>query len=423
MALAAPYAVTTIAGVNKIWRTVQTGLQTGAQFMCEEWQNLADLQEFEVDWSGRSITVPLDIYDETGIASIPDGGYEARPQSTNADQLSLSWILLHGRFTISKTAKWIDQKNRAAMIERQIRFQAMKKLQALGKRFGEYFYGVSSAQVAQTSTVATQASGVYTLENAYGVSGLGTSGGTFNVANFFAVGDYVALIRAGALVANAIGVITAVTPATPSITVTWNGSVTSAAGDNIVFANSVENATIAGTDYGNGLVGLIDGTTSASVHGLSSGTAAKWAVGYSNTSGGRFNGIRLRKMKQGIYNNGGGLLKTVWWSNGVENDVVAGQQSALRFSDPFGMELDGSAKSKGVKFVTTRKVPTGYVFGYDTKSVRRMTLLPKPTDGPAWEDGDKLENQSGFVFAMDYPCAMVWLNRGNTAYLSGLTEQ
>ena len=419
----ATYNVTTIANVNKIWRKVQTAVQQGAEFMSEEWENLEKLRKFDVDWSAREITVPLDINQELGVASIPEGGFEARPSSVNVEELSLTWILMNARFTVSKTAKWIDQRNRNAMIERQMRFQAKKKLQAIGRRFGEYFYGFSTGILCDTSTNATQTNGIYTLLDAYGLAGLGPAGNNFNVTNFFEVGDYVALIDSGSLVANAIGVITAITPGTPSITVTWNGSVDADAGDNVVFANSLENTTIAGTDYNAALVGLLDMATSTSVHGLSKSSIPAWDVGYSSAAGGRFSGIKLRLMKQGIKNNGGGKLNTVIWSNGVENDVVASQQAALRFSDPFAMELDGAAKSRGIKFMTSRKVPNGYVFGYDKKSVRKLSLIDKPSDTPPWEDGDKLEDKSGFVFSMDFPLATVILNRGNFSFLSGLTEQ
>lgn len=416
------YNVMTTAAVNKIWRTVQTGLKQGTNFLCEEWNALDDLQDFDVDYSTRSIKVPLDIYDDFGVASIPDGGFEALPGSVNADELSLTWITLNARFTVSKTAKWVQMRSPAAMIEQQMRFQGRKKLQALARRVSEYFWGFGTGAVALTSTVATQSSGAYTLKDAYSVTGLGVGTTPFNVMNFFEIGDRVALIRAAALVTNAIGVITAKTPATPSITITWNGSVTSANNDIIVFANSVENTTIAGTDWNQALTGVLDAMTSASLHGLATSTAPKWAVGYSTTAAARFNGITLRKMKQGIRNSGGGEMGTVWWSNGVENDVVQSQSAAVRFSDPFSMELDGKAKSRGVTFNTSRRVPAGYVFGWDKSSPAKMLLLGKDVKQPAWEDGYKLQDQSGFVFPVDLPCAMVWQNRGKLAYASSQQE-
>jgi hypothetical protein len=43
--------------------------------------------------------------------------------------------------------------------------------------------------------------------------------------------------------------------------------------------------------------------------------------------------------------------------------------------------------------------------------------------GPVWDDGYKLQDQSGFVFPIDLPLQIVWLNRGNLSYASNQTEQ
>lgn len=310
------------------------------------------------------------------------------------------------------------------MIEDQMKYQAAKKVQDLGRHFSDYFYGLSTGYLAQTSTVATQSNGVYTLKNGYTQTTI--SGGTTAEKNFiadkFKVGDWVALIRSAALVANAIGEVTAVTKATPSITVTWNGSVTSANNDNVVKANSLENTLIGGTDYNGGMVGLLDMLLTASVHSLSSATVADWDVAFSDTTGSRLTGVRLRKAMQEIKNYGGGTMDKVFLAQGVERDMIDLQQAAVRFSDPMAMELDGSVKYGKVKFHSTRRVPPGWAIPVASKSIRRMTLLPKPDGTPIWEDGEKVVDRSAYVFSIDFPCAMVCLNRKNLSYLNGLTE-
>jgi hypothetical protein len=118
-------------------------------------------------------------------------------------------------------------------------------------------------------------------------------------------------------------------------------------------------------------------------------------------------------MKQAIANKGGGTMDTVIWSQGVENDVLAQLQAGLRFGDPFNMEMDGSPKSKGVTFMSTLRVPDGYVFGFDSKrSIKKGTLLSEPAEGDvSFNDGWKIPDKSGEVFSI------------NLAYHSGLTEQ
>lgn len=422
---AATYTPTLSTDVTKIWHKIQTDVQMGLNFMSEEWEQLEDLKQFKVDWTSREILVPLDITKGAGIASIPEGGYEARPSSPAPQELSLSWVLFNGRFTVSKTVNWIKQKTPGAMIEDQMKYQAAKKVQDLGRHYSDYFYGKTTGYLAQTSTNATQSSGTYTLYNGYGetsIAGSDAASAAF-IARKFNVGDYVALIRSATLVTNAIGVVTAVSTTTPSITVTWAGSVDSDAADYVVKANSLENTTIAGTDYNGGLVGLLDMCLTASVHGLSSSSVADWSVAYSSTTGSRLTGVRLRKAIQEIKNYGGGTVDRVYIDQGVERDMIDLQNAAVRFSDPNSMEMDGSVKYGNVKFKATRRVPPGWAIPMASKSVRRMTLLPKPDGTPIWEDGEKIVDRSAYVFSIDFPCATVCLNRKNLAYFNGLTQQ
>jgi len=299
----------------------------------------------------------------------------------------------------------------------------MTALEAISNTVAWQFYGFSTGVACQTTSVGA---GVTTqtlvLANGFGIAGLGGAG---YLASMFTIYDRVALIRAGALVPNAIGQITAVDSTAGTISVSWLGAVTSAAGDNIVFANSVENTTIAGTDYNLAPVGLLEAVTSASVHGLSSATNGAWATASANTTAGRFSGLKLRRMRQAITNKGGAKADLVIWSQGVENDTIEAEKASARFSSTFGMEMEGSVKAKGITFFSSQKVPPGYVFVMDkSEAMGKFTLLPKPNSGtPPWTDGDKMENRNALQFSIDFPYAYVYKNRGAIAYQSNATEQ
>lgn len=421
---ASTYTVTTSSsGVNKIWRKVQGELQVGFGFDVPEWDMFETIRPFKIDVSAREITVPVDINEGYGIASIDEGAVEALPSSPNVEELTLNYQLFTGRFTASVTAQLLDQYQRAAQLKRQLVYQGMKKVQDLSRHWGDYLYGLSTGYLAQTSTNATQASGTYTLYNMYGQSSLAGSGAYSQIADKFKVGDRVALIRAGALVTNGIGTITAVTPATPSIAVTWNGSVDSDAADYVVKANSIENTTIAGTDYNHGMTGLIDMLVTASVHGLSSSSVANWSAAYSDTTSTRFTGVKLRRFKDEISFQGGGKMDKVFIAPGVYRDALSLQQAALRFSDPFALEMDGDIKSKGVSFFTSKRVPSGWVIGFDSRYVRRLDIMPKPNEGMSWGDGIRMENTSGYIFPVNLLAQMVCLNRKAMAYAANQTEQ
>ena len=418
----ATYTVTTSSSnVNKIWRKVQGELATGFGFAVPEWDMMDSIKPYSIDVSAREFTVPLDITEGAGIASIDEGNVEARPYTPNIEELTLNYVLFSGRFTASVTAQLLDQHQRGAEIVRQIVYQGKKKVQDLARHWADYFYGLSTGVLTQTSTVATQASGTYTLTNGYGQT---TITNAALLADKFKVNDWVALVRSGALVANAIGQVTAVSPSTPSITVTWNGSVTSMNNDNVVKANSLENTTLVGTDFNRGMTGMIDMALTASVHGLSSASIANWSAAYSTTTATRFSGIDLHRFKQEIEFQGGGTMDRLFMAPGVDRDVLALQQAALRFADPFALELDGSIKTGGVKRIVTKRVPSSWVFGFDSTAVRKLDVMPKADgSGIAWGDGVRLIDTSGYVFPISQLAQMVILNRKRFAYANGKTEQ
>lgn len=422
----ATYGITTSkTDLQGLWRKVQGKLRVAAEFMYQEWDDLLNFTNFDVDWSTREITAPFDLSAGAGIASIVEGGYEARPSSPTTVDASFTWCHLNGRFTVSKISKMIQQKNPGAMLANQMKFQGRKKLEAIGQWISDSFYGFSTGVRAKISSISAGAgttAQTIVIKDAHGVAGLGSTTAPFYVTNLVRVGEYAAFVRAGVLVANSIGLISALTVATPSIGMTFAVAPTLAADDQLVFANSLENTTLEGTDYNKGLTGVLEAMTAVSLQGISSATYPLWSPGYADTAAGRFTNMGLRKMKQSVSNVGGGTLTDIRWSFGVENDVFAQLQAGLRYDDINAMEMDGQPRAKGVMLTSTRAVPPGYVFGWDRKSVGKMVLLPKP-GAPSWDDGEKIPDRSAYVFPLDYPCQIVWLNRGNLAYASNKTEQ
>ena len=417
----ATYAVTTSGGdLSSIWRKVQAGIVVAAQFGVEEWNKLLQAKKFTVDWSAREITMELDIQDDVGTSMIPEGGKEARPSSPATVAATLTWVLANKRFTISKTAQYIAQRTPKAQLEDQLKYQARKALQGIRRKFGDMFYGFSTGTAAIASASAASA---VAIKDLYGIANLGSVSANRRAADLFKVGDYiVALNPTGPALRAAPVKVTAIARSTNILSV--DGDMSVVASDLITFANNLENTTLAGgTERNQWLVGLLDGITSTSVHSVSGTTYPAWAAAVNDSTGGRFNGIKLRRMKQEIHNKGGGELDTVWWANGVENDVLAQLQAGVRFDgDTFALEMDGRPASKGVSFNTSRRVPDGYVFGFDSRnSVKRMTLLPEP-GAPAFDDGDKLQDDSGLVFSLDFPAAMVYVNRSNMAVHSALQQ-
>lgn len=423
----ATYGVTSSkTDLQGLWRKVQGTLREAANFVFPEWDDFKEFKNFDVDWSAREITAPFDLSEGAGVASIPEGGYEARPSSPTVVDASWTWCHLNKRFTVSKISKMIQMRNKAAMIADQMKHQGKKALEALGTWIADSFYGFSTGVRAKVSSISSGAGTtvqVVVLKDAYGITGLGSTGTPAFVGTLFRDTEYVAFVRAGALVANAIGVVSLTLPNVPNFTVTFAVAPTLAANDDIVFANSLENTTLEGTDYNKSLVGFREAFTSVSLHGISSATYSKWQPGYADTAVGRLTPIRMRRMRQSIESNGGGALTDIRYGFGVDNDLFAQLSAGVMFPDMKNLEVDGDPKFRGVKITTSRHVPPGDVYGYDRNSIRKMVLLPNDPKAPTWDDGEKIPDRSGFVFPIDYPCQLVWLNRGNLAYATNKAEQ
>jgi hypothetical protein len=239
------------------------------------------------------------------------------------------------------------------------------------------------------------------------------------------VGDRVALHQGGTMVTNGMAVITAKSAATPSITVTFDGAADSADNDLIVFANGVTDTTLAGgSDYNKWPVGLLDITTSTSVHGLSGSTYSAWNAARNSTAGGRYGAAMLKADKQAVQNASDGSVTDVIMAQGVENDVEAGERAA-RIYQSSAMDLDQSVKAKGVQFHTSPLVPPGHVFAYDRSGWGKKILTEKPSEDGSldWSELFKAEDRSGWKGGFDFIYAIVCRNRGKFVRRAALTEQ
>ena len=420
------YNVTTSnSDLKEAWRKVQYGVVVAFQFGVEEWDWLQKLKKFDVDWSAREITVELDLNDDINTASIPEGGFEAVPSSQTTVTATVTWILLNKRFTQSRTAQYItEQQGTRGQLQSQLGFQSAKAVQGIRRKIGDMFYGFSTG----TQAIITSASNEdLTIQDMYSVSGLGATTSPDGVTasnritgDLFRVGERIAVLTSLATF-RAISSVSAIGTTSTLKTVATIAS--AATGDLIVFGNNLENTTTAGgTERNLNLVGLLDGMTSTSVHSVSATSFPRWATAINNSAGGRFTTTKYQKLRDSIYNNGGGEMDLVIMSDGVYRDVVAQQAAGIRFADPFNLELDGEVKIKGVQLVHSRRVPDGFVFGLVKKnSVNKMSLLPDP-EKLSQSDGYKLQDLSGNVFPVDYPCAMVWTNRKNSGLYSGVTQ-
>ena len=411
---------TTISTLQKGYKKKATKLYTAFKDKVNEFSWLDDIDDEEITPSGRENLIPLDIGRGYGTHMASDSGYEARTLTRAMNEGSFSFVHANARFFISTQAKAFDQKAKEAQIVRQIKFQSKKSLEALARRVGLQFYGTSNGYVARSSTNATATTQTLTMLDGFGDS---TIDGASYLQSLFEVGDRIGMIRSTALVANGLGEITDNSTVAGEMIVVFDGSADIDANDYIVFANAVTDATITATDYSKWPVGLLDIITSSSVHGLATTSEANWAAAVNNTSGGRFSYVKLKNLRNQIANRGGKMTDVVW-SQGVENDVEAGERAA-RIYDSSAMDLDGSIKAKGITFRSSDLTPPEHVFAFDRSGWGKKLLTDKPGEDGMVDFGDlyKAEDRAGWKGGFDLIYALVCRSRGKFGRYADLTEQ
>jgi hypothetical protein len=420
--------------LQKAWRKVQAPLVKAFRSRNAVWKWLKDAPAYtSIDYSAREMLIPIHITRQGGAAHIPEFGIQANPSTNPPQEITVSWSLLSQRFAASLTAKRLDkaQAGRKGQVVRQFKFQAMQAMDGVANRVTQTAFGYSTGVVCKVLSSASVSGNTYdlTLCDAYGEAAMDDS---IFLAGFFAIGDFIALKRAGSLVANSAGgLVSAITPATGVIRVAFNGSLTPTAGDSVLFANNALTGltfTLADhTDDNKWPTGMLDALKSSSVHGLATSSASEWAAGYADATGGRFTKMKYRKMRQGIKNHGGGELNELWIDEQVENDFIESQDGFVRYGDTRSFALDGAIKESGLKIRSGDRVPPGHAIGLDrNNSFHRFMGMDMPDDdeaGLGWEDGEKIPHTSAMAFSIEFEYGYVTTNRGNMAYCEQLTRQ
>lgn len=421
----ATYSVETASStLSTLGVKAQAGIYQAVQFGVPEFGWYGKFDNFNVAPSLREITFELDLLQSTGAAFIPEGGKEARPSTPAPVTGTLAFTQMNKRFTLSKMTKIVAGKDPKAFLKPQFRYQAECAVRAVRRKWGDNFYGFSSGIQCLASAINTDD---IVLKDMYTITGQGSTAHNRRCADLFVAGDYVAVLNPSgpALRTSGIVKIDTVTRSTNTITGSAVSDISSPQiGDYIVFANNVENTTLAGgTEYNLSTVGLLDALTSTSLHGVSGTTYSGWNASTANTSGGRFTPVKFMTLAQNIENEGGGTMNRIILSQGCYRDIVDLQRAGLRFTDAMALEMDGAPKADGVQFLSTKRVPDGWVIGLDLdNSLKRVVVMPQPDTPDSVNDGDKLQDDSGYVFDVDWLVGTGCQSRANMGYYSNVTQ-
>jgi hypothetical protein len=342
-------------------------------------------------------------------------------------------VQYNDRFALTGLGRLFDKHAKQGEVMALNYYAAKKCLEGMGRKMGYQTYGYSTGTIANVDTTATVTTNTNVLlKQAFGSSLIGNTNATATTNQltylaqlFRSTGDIIGPIHSADVVTNGQASIVSATNSTGSINVTTaGGSSTWTGGDAIVFFNSVIDKTVAGTELNLWPSGLLDITQSASLHGLATTTAPNWAS-LTDTSGGRFGFIKLRKGQQYINNYGGTEPDTLILSNGVLNDATAAERAARIYPGVSMFDLDGNLKAKGIEIRTSLLAPPGLAFLYDSEVVTKLELgdLPSEDGGPDLFEIDKLPNQNIWAASLNYAYLRACTNRAAVVCYSGLSEQ
>lgn len=419
---------TASSALSDLYKKTNTAVMTAIKVETEEFDWLEDFPVEDIIPSANEMRLVLDVDYEVNAAMIPEAGYEAIPTSVAPQHGTFTPVQMNARFSYSILyADGWNNSGKAGQIKNQLVYQAGKKAQAMAEKVGLQTYGFSTGtmcQVAATgSSSATQTN--IELKNAYGSStfipGSTTAQKTY-ISGMFRPGMGVALIRSGSIVEfgtyNGTG-----TSGVGYANITFNSAITPTADDIVIQAGVVTDATLSGTDQNRWPIGFFDATTSASVHGLATSSAANWAS-YQDSTGGRWSYARQEKMINQLWNNGGVKMNRCIWSQGVRRDVIAGERAALRY-DSAQFNFDGELRTDGVRYYTSRLAPTGCVFGWNSDVYRKRVLSDTPsyTGGPSMFSIDKVQDKSALQASINFIYFRAVNNRAGMGVAYGNTEQ
>lgn len=417
-----------ISDLQKAYKRSTTKLYRTYTKRVPEYGWVDDVPDEDIVPSGRENLIPLDVARGYGAHQMDDAGYEGRTETPALVEGSFVFNHTNARFSISLRAQAFDKAARGNFIIRQIKYQSIKCIEGVMRKYAYMFYGFSTGVLAQCNgSQAPGTSHTITLKNGYGLTAI--SGGNVTsaayVANMFTVGEGVALVSGGVLVTSAIGVVTAVSLTTPSITVTWGGSVTVTDGNNIVYANGVTGGTISETDYNKWNIGLLDSLITDSIEGQASSTQPTWASPLYDTNGGSMGFVKVKRMRQALENNGDTTLRRIIYSNGVENDFQANERQAILWTDSGKMNIDANVSAKGVTFDTSRFTPPTYAFGVGADFMGKKIITEKPDEEETIDFGQlyKAEDRSALKGGVDMISANIIRSRSRLVAYGTLNEQ
>src|ERR1051325_11733001 len=192
---------TKVSALQKGYKRSTTKLYRTHARRVPEYRWLDQISDEEIMPSGRENNILLDVAVGVGAHQVTDAGYESRTETPELEEGSFVYNHTNSRFSISLRAQAFDKAARGNQIIRQIKYQSLKCIEAVMRKYGYMYYGFSSGVLSVVDgNPASGTDATITLKDAFGVSGMTDAA---YLVGMLPVGESIGFIRANALVGTA----------------------------------------------------------------------------------------------------------------------------------------------------------------------------------------------------------------------------
>jgi hypothetical protein len=342
---------------------------------------------------GRRVIIPAHLRrDHAGIGYVGEGRTLPTPAAEQSGFFTIPFRKSVARFQITKEAIDQAQTSRGSFVRTlsYVMDHLVENLTDIRNKavchFGADILGrVSGAQNSVTSLLVKDPGGVVQPTN------------VSNASRFFQVGQIVAALRAGALVASTPFTVSAVTDASQTAPFNYiklaSNTISFNDGDILVRAGATTITDPADTSYLQAPAGLLsmvdDGTYVSDYFGVSRNT---WDVvkSYVFTNVGALSTDILQQGVDVAYSRGRGRIEALLCEQAVRRQLIALREGDVRFTGDMGTDMTkfkddaGTAAGKlgstivwsAVPILVDYNFPYGVLIGLDKSTLVRYTVIP-----------------------------------------------
>jgi len=336
---------------------------------------------------GRRVVFPLHIGRNTGVMSSVEGATLPTAGRQNFIDIHIPLRKTVGRINITKDVIDASRSNRGSF-KRAMATEMDGLVRDISDYRNEVICGYGTGVLADLA-------GTESSTTSWQLKDPGDFVGTTNPNRYIVPNMTIALIRAGAVLANSAVTVSSVTESGTfdSIVVIAN-TASGLVDDKLVRAAATTTTAVTDTDYLNpvmGLFGLIDdGTYVQTLHGVNRTTYPVFRS-YVQASVGALSLDAMQRAFDAAEMKGQGTISEMWCEHSVRRAYLTLLEADRRYTSEKLMKPDGGTAAVkgsditfgGVPFKTERDFPYGFIVGVDTDTLQRYVNVRGQ-----WEDED-----------------------------------